>query len=219
MQFGANLALSGDVRDTGVVHPQEAQSDRPSHSKQKSLTLVSSGTRSVCASLADPSHHPAPGLGPKGVTVLLPSLRQRGRPPVKELEKLQLIIMQPGTSHGFQRAVCTEHESVSGNQNTGTWVASFEPQHWPSGCLDSIGSSAIQEGLEARGQPWTPWPGSASLPTQCRAFLWEANRQRGGSLRTGRAPGLEGSTTPPLPSNGEAQRELSGRAGWGHKAA
>lgn len=40
MQFEANLSLSGDVRDTDVVHPREAQNGRHSHSKQKSLLLV-----------------------------------------------------------------------------------------------------------------------------------------------------------------------------------
>lgn len=121
--------------------------------------------------------------------------------------------MQRGTSHGFQRAVCTGHESVSETKTRAHGQPCRAPALAPAAAQTVSAALLSKEGPEAQGQPCTPRPGSASLPHPVqRAFLWEANPTNGGSLRRGRAPDLEGSLRRPSSLNGEAQR-VSGGAG------
>lgn len=174
--------MSGDVRDTDVVHPQEAQSDRPSHSKQKSLTLVSSGTRSCLRITCRPQSPPrAPtACGPKGVTVAstLPP-RQRGRPPVKSLKSCNLSSCSQ--AHPMDsRGLCALSMRVCQKSKHRHMGGLIEPQHWPQRLPGQYRQlchprRASRLGVN-RGHPGQDLPRS---PTQCRGpSFGKQTRQR-----------------------------------------
>lgn len=122
--------------------------------------------------------------------------------------------MQQGTAHGFQRAVCTGHESVSETKTRAHRKPCRAPALAPAAAWTVSAALPSKEGPEAQGQPCTPWPGSASLlhPVQ-RAFLREANPTKGGSPRRGWAPDLEGSLHRPSPPEWRGPERVSGGAG------
>ena len=121
--------------------------------------------------------------------------------------------MQPGTSHGFQRAVCTERESVSEIKTRAHGRPHRTPALAPAAAWTVSAGLPSKEGPEARSQPCTPWPGSASPSTQCRgpSFRNKPDKGRQPEDGAGTRPGRV--TAPPLPAEWRGPERVSGRAG------
>ena len=190
-----------------MVHHRR-QSGRPSHSKQVTyVSLVRDALLFAHHSQTPVTTPSAHGPRPAGRdSCQQPPPRHRGRPPVKSLKSCNLSSCSQ--AHPMDsKGLCALSVRVCERSKHGHMGGLIEPQHWPQRLpgqyrqvchprrAPRLGVNRAHPGQDLPRPP----PSAEGLPS-------ETNPTKGGSPRTGRAPGLEGSPRRPSPPNGEVQR-------------